>query len=279
MKLGEVSLDFINDGTFKLDGGQMFGAVPRALWEKKVPPDAQNRVTMHINCLLLRTAGRNILVETGIGTKNPPKRQEIYGIAGGKLVPGLKAFGLKPEDIDTVVLTHLHFDHAGGCTYLNGPGKPVPTFPRARHLVQRLNWEEAVSDNERTRRSYAPEDFLPLQEAGLIDLLDGQHMVAPGVWVDPVGGHANGLQAVHVTSGNQRAVFLGDVLPTVHHLALPWLTGFDVRPLETMEAKRKVLAEAERDGWLLLFSHGSPGEAAGFVDRRNGQLVLRPIAL
>lgn len=279
MRLGDITIRCINDGTFKLDGGQMFGVVPRVLWEKATPPDAQNRITLAVNSFLVETAGHRVLLDVGLGAKYSEKQRETYGMAAGRLLAGLKRLGLKPEDIDTVALTHLHFDHAGGCTHLDDSGRPIPTFPKARYFVQRRSWQEAMSENERTRRNYARQDFQPLQEAGLLELLDGRADVAPGVWVEPTDGHSTGHQAVHIESSGQRAVLLGDVLPTVHHLPLPWLTGFDVRPLESLEAKRTVLAQAEREGWLLLFVHGSPDAMGGYLERRDGRLALRPVEL
>lgn len=279
MRLGDITIRCVNDGTFKLDGGQMFGVVPRVLWEKATPPDAQNRITLAVNSFLVETAGYRVLLDVGLGTKYSERQRENYGMAAGRLLAGLKRLGVRPEEIDAVTLTHLHFDHAGGSTHLDDSGKAVLTFPNARYFVQRRSWEEAMSENERTRRNYARQDFEPLAEAGKLVLLDGRADVAPGVWVEPTEGHSTGHQAVHIESGGRRAVLLGDVLPTVHHLPLPWLTGFDVRPLESLEVKRVVLAQAERDGWLILFIHGSPNAMGGHLERRDGRLVLRPVEL
>lgn len=274
MRIGNVDIQWLSDGTVRLDGGAMFGVVPRVLWKARVKPDRKNRVTIALNCLLVQSGGKRILVDTGAGTKHPPKRRTIFGIQSGRLARDLKARGLEPGDIDMVVLTHLHFDHAGGATRLEGSGRLVPTFPRAQYLVQRGDWEEATQTNERTRNAYYPEDFLPLDEHRQLVLLDGDEEIAPGVWVRRTGGHTRGHQVVQIDSDGGRAVCLGDVVPTPHHLHLPYITAWDLYPLDTLAAKRQFLHQAEKEGWLVLFGHGV-GQRSGYLERNGDRLGLR----
>ena len=278
MQVGDIHLSMISDGSMKFDGGAFFSVVPKILWSKRIPADRKNRVRVGVNCLLIQAAGKNILVDTGLGTKHDRKRRSIHGLATGKLLSGLKNCGLGPEDIDLVVMSHLHFDHAGGCTRRNSSGKVVPTFPRAHYLVQRSDWEEATHANERNRAGYLPEDFLPLEEHRRLELLEGDTQVTPDLWVKHTGGHTKGHQIVFVDSAGQRAACLFDLVPTPTHLPLPWMLSFDLYPLEVMEHKRELLAQAEGEGWLLLFDHGLE-ERAGYLQKVGGQYRLKTIEL
>ncbi|MFQ5861168.1 MAG: MBL fold metallo-hydrolase [Dehalococcoidia bacterium] len=278
MKLGNVELHLVSDGAIHLDGGTLFGIVPKTLWRAKAPPDRKNRVTIGLNCLLIRSGGKNILVDTGVGTKHPRQRRAIYAMAAGALTEALRQRGLAPDEIDLVVMTHLHFDHAGGCTRLDAQGHPIPTFPRATYLIQRRDWEEATHTNERTRAAYLPEDFLPLEERGQLALLDGDQEITPGVWVQATGGHTSGHQMVLIDSGEQRAACGGDILPTPHHLPPHYTTAWDLFPLDTVRRKRELLAQAEREGWLLLFGHGLE-TCAGYLTREGERLILKPASL
>ena len=275
MKLGNVEVSFVNDGTIALDGGALFGVVPKVIWNTLSPADRRNRVTMGLNCLLVRSGGKNILVDTGVGTKHTPKRRRMFAMRAGGLVNELKAHGLGVEHIDLVALTHLHFDHVGGCTRRANGGKHVPTFPRAMYLVQRQDWEEANNTNERTRAAYNPEDFLPLEESHQLELLDGDTEIAPNVWLKRTGGHTQGHQILFIDSGDRRAAYLGDVLPTPHHLPLPYIGGWDLYPLDTLGRKRDILQHAEKESWLLMFSHGVDLRA-GYPTRKDGRLGLIP---
>lgn len=220
MKLGSIDIFSVSDGEFRLDGGAMFGVVPRAIWEKTNPPDEKNRVTLGLNPLLVRTSEANILVDTGIGGKGDEKFNSTYGVDRKKTLKGsLKDKGLAPEDIDIVICTHLHFDHAGGNTVVEG-GRLVPAFPKARYMVQRGEWEAAMSPNERTRASYRPIDFVPLMDAGVLELIEGDGEVAKGVSVFRTSGHNRDIQLVAVRSEGKTAVFLGDIIPTTTHLKI-----------------------------------------------------------
>ena len=277
MKIGNIDVHIISDGQVRLDGGSMFGVVPRPLWRPLVTPDRKNRVTIGLNCLLVRTADKNVLIDTGVGTKHPPRRRALFAMAAGRLLQGLKQHGLEASDIDFVVLTHLHFDHAGGATRM-ARGKIVPAFPKARYVVQQRDWAEATCTNDRTRPAYFPEDFLPLHEHGLLELVDGEADIAPGVRLHRTGGHTAGHQLALVHSKGEYLACLGDVFPTRHHLRPHWITAWDGYPMDTVAAKRDVLTQAERENWRLLFGHATQ-QRAGRLTRHNGQLSLEPVLL
>lgn len=275
MRLGSSKLTLVSDGTIRMDGGSMFGVVPKAIWSRTRPADRQNRVEMGLNCLLIRTGGKNVLVDTGVGTKHSQKVRTIFHIRAGQLVSNLARAGLAREDIDLVVLTHLHFDHAGGCTRWDRNGSLEPVFPRATYLVQRRDWQEATKTNERTRPAYLPEDFLPLEGTKQLELLDGDTELLPGLWVRRTGGHTAGHQMVCIESAGERAACLGDVLPMPQHLPVHYITAFDMYPLETLDAKRRWLSRAEKENWLLIFGHGTD-QKAGYLARQDGRLSLTP---
>ena len=249
--------------------------MPKAIWNKLSSADARNRVTLGLNCLLIQAAGKAILVDAGVGTKHPRRRKDIFAIKAGELVDDLRVSGLGVDDIDLVALTHLHFDHAGGCTRLGYGDRAVPSFPKATYLVQRAAWHEATHTTERTRAAYITEDFLPLEESKQLELLDGDTEIAPNVWLKVTGGHTSGHTMVFIESGDRRVACLGDVLPTHHHLPLPYITAWDVYPHETLSCKRQLLAQAEKEEWLLIFGHGV-GLRSGYLARKNGQLTLEP---
>ncbi len=278
MKLGELTLNVISDGRLRLDGGALFGAVPKLLWERKLKPDRRNRVVLGLNCLLIRSPQRTVLVDTGVGIKLSDALKERYGFTSSHLIRSLRACGVTPREVDTVVLTHLHFDHAGGSTKYDRSGNPVATFPRAKYLIQRACWEEANAPNERNRASYRPEDFLPLMERAQVQLLDGDAEIMPHVWARPTGGHSLGHQIVTIEGRSERIAFLGDLVPTNYHLGLPYIAAFDDAPNETLEQKRRLLALIEREGWLMVFSHDDTYKA-GYLDQRNGKLLFRAVEL
>lgn len=253
--VGAARVSVLHDGTIALDGGAMFGVVPRVVWEKRDPPDERNRVTLGLNVALIESGGKRVLVDTGMGDRWSEREVRMYGIdRSTTLIGGLRARGLAPEDIDVVVNTHLHFDHAGGNTRREGDGV-VPTFPRARYVVQRGEWEDARHPHERSRASYREDDFVPVAEAGQLDLIDGETEVAPGVRAVPVGGHTTHHQMVVVESGGETLVVPTDLLPTTSHLPLPFVMGYDLFPVATLEAKRQLLRAAVEHGWRILFYH------------------------
>ena len=274
MRLGSLNLHVVSDGTFKLDAGAIFGVVPKTLWQRKVRTDRRNRVQLGLNCLLIQSNSLNILVDTGVGRKESEKVKDMYGLASGRLLRGLKEHGLSPRDIHIVVLTHLHFDHVGGCTRLDSKGKAVCTFPKAKYMVQKADWDEANNPNERNAAGYHQDDFVPLQEKDRLELLHGDTEIVPGVLARATGGHSKGHQVIIVGTGRRKAAFLGDLITTSHHLPLPYIAAYDLYPLETLERKRELLEQAEREGWVLIFGHDA-NRVAGYPERRNGKLYLR----
>ena len=272
--LGTLSVHLISDGVFSLDGGVLFGVVPKTLWSSKVAPDRKNRVVLGLNSLLIQTGVKNILVDPGIGTKLSLNRKSLYDAKCGRLLTGLKELGLEPSDINLVVLTHLHFDHAGGCTYFNNWGRPVLTFPIATHIVQQSEWEEATHTNERTNAAYSSEDFRPLQEQGKLELINGDIEISPGILVTRTGGHTSGHQGIVIQSKGETAAYLGDILPTPHHVRLPYITAADLEPLKTLRKKRELLDQAETERWLLLFGHGLD-QKYGYLENVDGKLALK----
>lgn len=259
--VGSLRIHAIQAGGQKLDGGAMFGVVPKVLWQRRIEPDDRNRIQLGMRCLLIEHESGLILIDTGSGNKENAKFQDIYGIenvgAGNRtwLEDGLAHLGVKPDDVNIVIDTHLHFDHAGGNTYLDDAGELRFTFPKAQYIVQRGEYEMATHTNERTAASYFERNYVPINEAGKFDLVEGVKEIVKGVTVMPTPGHTPHHQSVLLESGNERALFLGDVIPTHTHLPLPWIMGYDVEPLVTLESKRRLLHQAEAEAWTLIFEH------------------------
>ncbi|MSQ40885.1 MAG: MBL fold metallo-hydrolase [Dehalococcoidia bacterium] len=280
LQLGNLSLTLLSDGLIKFDGGVLFGDMPKSSWEQLVHVDRRNRLPVNMNCLLIRSAKHKILVDTGAGAKDVERQREEFGVGPSRLLRELRAVGVSPREIDLVILTHLHFDHCGGATRLDRWGQVVPTFPRATYLVQRGSWEEATTPSERGKVSYDSQDFTGLERTGQVAWLNGDSEVAPGVRVKVTGAHAQGHQIVLVDEGSERVAFLGDLVPTHHHLSLNCIAANDRFPEETLEQKRSYLQKAEREGWLVIFSHSSQGVQAGYVERRNGShLQVRQVGI
>ena len=278
MRLGEIEFTVVTDGTFRLDGGAMFGVIPKPLWEKKAQPDDRNRIRLSMNCLLIRASRKLLLVETGAGDKWDVKRTDIFAFEGLVRLPDqLAAHGVSPAQVDYVINTHLHFDHCGWNTRVVD-GKVVPTFPNARYVLQRGELEHAKRPTERDRASYLGENFLPVEAAGQFLLLEGEREIVPGVEVFRVPGHTLDMQCVRMLSGGKTAVFLADLVPTTAHLPLPWIMGFDLYPLTTLENKKKWLPEAVREGWLCLFAH-DPEIRAAYLHERDGAYAPEPISI
>ena len=276
--LGRTEVHLISDGTMKVDGGVMFGQIPKGQWQEWMPADRRNRIKLGLNCLLVRIGDRNYLVDTGTGQKHDTSAKDEYGLSTSQLLGELKARGIAPQDIHGVVLTSLHFEHTGGCTRVNRRGEIVPTFPKATYFVQREALEEAMSPTERHANGFHPDDFLPLQERERLELIDGEVMLAPGFVVRRITGPSERHQIVVITHGGERVAFLGDLVPTPYHPQLSCISASDRQPEETLQNKRAVLSEAVREGWLLIFSHAI-NERSGYLEDRSGRLYLRPVSL
>ena len=279
LALGDARLTMLNGGNFRLDGGAMHGVVPKTLWSKLVSCDASNRCEYTTRCLLIEVGDRRILVETGNGDKFPPKLKDIYGIDHDRSIGGaLREVGLEPDAIDTVVMTHMHFDHSGGTTRKTASGALEPVFKRAKHVVQKLEWEDATHPHERNRASYLGENIGPLGEAGLLQLVDGETELAPGVRVIPTPGHTRGHQSVLVGfEGGPRALFLGDVVPTAVHTRLPWVMAYDLDPARTLETKRALFRRALEENWLLLWGHDRDHMGGRLGLDKDGNFVVREL--
>jgi len=256
LAIGPYRVHFLSGGRFRLDGGAMFGVVPKAIWNRVAPADEKNRIRMGMNCLLIEGDGKRVLVDSGVGTKSDPKFTDIFAIERPeKLLEDLAVLGLMPEDIQTVACTHLHFDHCGGSTTRGGDGVVRTTFPKARYLVREQEWRDAHSANERNRASYMGPNYDPIEAAGQLVLHDGDVEILPGVWMKNLPGHTLGHQGVFFDIPGSRALYTVDLIPTVAHLPLPYIMGYDLYPLTTLETKRAVLREATREGWVLLLEH------------------------
>lgn len=276
--VGSIRMHAIEAGVQQLDGGAMFGIVPKPLWERRIPADARNRIPLALRCLLVEAPNALVLIDTGIGNKESEKFHDIYGVSNAgdptRLEDGIRAAGFDPGDIDIVLNTHLHFDHAGGNTFLDEDDQVKPSFPKARYVVQKRELDFATSPNERVRASYLEANLAPVTRAGLWDLVDGDREVTEGVRVRPTPGHTPYHQSILIESDGEVACFLADVCPTSAHLPLPWIMGYDLEPLVTMEAKRSLWKDAREEDWLLVFEH-DPRVPWGRLDPDEERARLR----
>lgn len=260
-QLGNWRIHAIQAGGQQLDGGAMFGVVPKTLWERHIPADEKNRIPLGMRCLLVEHDDGLVLIDSGSGNKESEKFHKIYAIdnAGAEgrtlLEDGIRSLGFALEDVSLVINTHLHFDHAGGNTFRTPAGTVEASFPKARYLVQRGELDWATNTNERTAASYFPANWDVIAAADRLDLVEGEREVRPGIELLHTPGHTPYHQSVKLTSGGETAVFLADVTPTAAHLPLPWIMGYDVEPLVTLESKRALLGRAAAEQWLLVFEH------------------------
>jgi len=276
MKFGDLEIFVLSDGRFRLDGGAMFGVVPKMLWQKRIPADDRNRITLGLNCLLVRSAGKTIVVETGTGDKGDAKWDDIYGIDHSvTLLDSLHRRGVEAKEVDIVVNTHLHFDHCGWNTRRGPGGRFVPTFPRARYYVQRGEYEHALEPTERDRVSYLPDNFQPMAESQQWVWPAGDEEIAPGVELVRAPGHTRDMQCVRLRSGGRTAIFLADLVPTTAHLPYPWIMGYDLYPMTTLEQKKRWIPEAVRGEWLCFFAH-DPAVPAAYLREKEGKVVAEP---
>lgn len=255
---GERTITVLSDGLQRLDGGAMFGVVPRVLWEKRLPPDDRNRIRLGMNCLLVEGPEGRTVVETGAGGKDSEKFRDMYGLErDGGLPARLAEAGAAPDAIDRVVLTHLHFDHAGGATTWDADGETaIPAFPRARYFLHRGEFEAAMEPNARNEASYPRRNFAPLAEAGVVEWIEDGDEVAPGVSVIATPGHTAHHVSVAIDDGaGRKIVFLGDLVPTAHHLPGPWIMAYDLYPVTTLETKQRLLPVIHEADWLCALVH------------------------
>lgn len=282
MKFGDYRVEIIPDAEFRLDGGAMFGVVPRVVWERVCPPDELNRIRMNMNCLFIDTGKEKMLVETGIGEKWTPREIERYGIDRRRPLAGslFEITGCRPSDISIVIDTHLHFDHAGGNTInsgqlsvVNGQSETaVPQFPNARYLVSKSEFDHAENPHERDRASYRPENWRPIEESGQLELMPDSYEVVDGLHIEQVRGHSETMQTVRLDRGGRTLYAFADLVPTRHHLPPAWIAGFDLYPVETLNFKKRILPLAVRDEWTCLFYH-DPEMPLGRIEKSGDKFT------
>jgi glyoxylase-like metal-dependent hydrolase (beta-lactamase superfamily II) len=287
-QVGGLRCHLLEGGFQRLDGGAMFGVVPYTLWSRRVPHDERHRIVLALRCLLVEHPDGPVLIDTGLGNKEDRRFLDIYGVENDglegatQLDDALAVAGILPRDVKWVINTHLHFDHAGGNTTIDpeledDPRRHVrPSYPNATYVVQKGELEFARRANERTRASYLPHNFEPVASANRWRLLEGDGEVLPGISVRVTPGHVPWLQTVIVRDRGETAVFMSDLIPLTAHLPLPWIMGYDVEPLRTLESKRAFLDDAVREGWRLVFEH-DPAVAAGRLEREGKDTVLRDV--
>ena len=275
--LGDLELITLADGFFALDGGSMFGTVPRTLWEKRLPPDDANRIPLSMRPLIVRSNRHTMIIDAGCGDKMDAKSAQIYKLDRRfHLDHALAEAGVAAEDIDIVLASHLHWDHAGGFTTIGRNGAIVPRFPNARYIAHRAEWEDATHPHERSRASYLQQDFVPLQQAGVLTLVDDGAEIIPGVKYRRSGGHTAHHQVVVIESGGKTAVFTADMYPTSVHAPDPWLMGYDLYPMDTLGFKRAFGPEAIDRNYLLFFEH-DPSVAAGYLREKDGKRFVERV--
>lgn len=254
IKLGEYELTVLSDGTYFLDGGAMFGVVPKTLWSRRITVDEQNRMTCGTNSVLVRGKGKTILIETGIGNKLDPKLAAIYD-SKALLLESFRAAKVSPEEVDVVINSHLHFDHCGWNTHRSQNGTVLATFPNAKYYAQRGEWEHGSRQLERDRVSYISDNYDPLIRSGQMELLTGDAQLMPDIRVEIFPGHTRNLQAIIIESQGKTACYISDLIPTSAHLDVTWVMSYDLYPLETIENRKRYYQRAVNERWLTLFTH------------------------
>jgi glyoxylase-like metal-dependent hydrolase (beta-lactamase superfamily II) len=272
MKFGDFRVELIPDCEFRLDGGAMFGVVPRNLWARVCPPDEQNRIRMNMNCMFIEAGNDRILIDTGIGDKWSDKLRVMYGIDRQRsLDESLRAIAdVSANEITIVINTHLHFDHAGGNTKVDESGNCVPSFPNARYLVSRAEFEHAESPSERDRASYFPENWQPLGSSGQLELTEANYEVLPGLRMETQVGHNRSMQCARLESDGRTLFGFADLVPMRAHVPFAWIMGFDLYPVETLAAKKRLLPQAAREDWTCWFYH-DPDQALGKIAEDEGK--------
>jgi glyoxylase-like metal-dependent hydrolase (beta-lactamase superfamily II) len=259
----------VSGGGFRLDGGSMFGVVPKVLWERHFSADELNRIRMNTNCVLVKTPLATVLIDTGYGTAASLKQRKRMAMAeGNPLLDNLALVGVAPDDIDLVILTHLHFDHVGGCTYRDSEGSLLPTFPRAKHVVQNAEWQDAVADLPELRGAYSAKELQVLAQADLVQIVDGKAEVTQGVFVEPTGGHTRGHQVVVLDGQDRQAIYISELCPTTAHLHVYWTMAYDQDLLQVRRAKKRLLDQAVVNRQVVLFNH-DPEVAAARIGAKS----------
>jgi glyoxylase-like metal-dependent hydrolase (beta-lactamase superfamily II) len=279
--LGDFELTFCSDGTYLLDGGAMFGVVPKTLWQKRAPADEENRILLGLNSVVIRTGSATVLIETGIGNKQSAKMVEIHR-SQALLPASLAAAGVSPAEITHVVNTHLHFDHCGWNTTLHADGSVTPTFPNARYFAHRGEVEHGHLQLDRDRVSYLSPNYDPLIESGQMTLVDNASIrnnpeIVPGVWVEVFAGHTAQMLGVHIESAGRHACYIGDLLPTSHHLDPTWVMGYDLDPVTCIAERKRFLARAIPEQWMVLFTHDHHLPAATISLNEKGKPVATAV--
>jgi glyoxylase-like metal-dependent hydrolase (beta-lactamase superfamily II) len=277
MQAGDYRVEIIPDTEFHLDGGAMFGVIPRNLWSKVCPPDDENRIRMNMNCVFVDTGKEKILIETGIGEKWSAKQTSMYGINRRKSLATTleEKTGSSTEDITIVINTHLHFDHAGGNTLANGSVEFVPTFPNARYLVSGAELKHAEEPSERDRANYLPDNWRPLRHAGQLEETEANYEVVPGLTMETHPGHNRSMQCWRLSRNGQTVFGFADLIPMRAHVRLPWIAGYDLYPIETLASKKKLLPQAVREGWLCHLYH-DPDSALFHLVEDQGKVIPIP---
>jgi methylmalonyl-CoA epimerase len=275
--LGNLRLTSVNDGLFRLDGGAMFGVVPRPLWEKKAPPDERNRILLGMRPLVVEAEWGRMIIDCGAGDKMDAKSADIYALDRRRhLDHALADAGLSAESFEYVLATHLHFDHFGGATARDAGGAVRPRFPKATYFIRRAEWKDATHPHERNRASYLQDDFLPLDKAGVVGFYDADQEIQPGVRVVRTGGHTGQHQIVFLESGGKTAVFTADLIPTTAHIQDPWIMGYDLFPMETLAFKKRFIRDAIEREHLIFFEH-DPFVAAGYIREKDGKRSVEQV--
>jgi len=274
-KLDNLEVAVVSGGRMRIDGGAMFGVVPRAVWARAVPPDEAHRIQLDTNCLLIRAGDRCAIVDTGYGSKGSDRDRRNFALEEGEpLVRNLAALGVEPAAVDTVILTHLHFDHVGGCTRRTDAGQIEPVFASARHVVQRSEWDDAIGGAPEFASQYFTDDFAVLADRGMLEFLDGDAEVMPGVTCRHVGGHTSGHQIISLGEGDRPVLYLADLCPTTAHLPTMWSMAYDLFPLDVRRTKPRIFAEAIVAQNPVLFAHDSETKGAWLEERPGGLVAL-----
>ncbi|OGB63801.1 MAG: MBL fold metallo-hydrolase [Caldithrix sp. RBG_13_44_9] len=281
MQIGKYEVQMIDAGRYKLDGGAMFGVVPRTLWQKENPPDEKNRILMSLNTLLLVSAGRVILIDSGVGNKFSDKFKEIYDIdySHTSLLKSLAEKNIQPEDVTDVIVTHLHFDHVGGATHLDSDGQIQLQFPNANYYVQKKQLEWAQKGFPKDRASYLTENIEPLYKSRKLKILEGPQKLLEGVELILSEGHTVAQQMVKISGQNEKLIYLADLIPMTAHLNLPWVMAYDLHPVQTIQEKEEILEKATKEEWLLFFEHDPRIYCAQVYKSEKGYQLKQDIKL